>query len=275
MSDQNERGSEEEEFFRLTEDGILEKCDLELPRGYLSSSQVNRYLKCGMQYKFRYIDGIIRPPGIAMAAGSSVHRALEIALKEKMKTSSVPLSLIEDAWWESWRVIKKDIEDWEEDENTVEGQLRKLVKVYHSTKLPEILPLEVEKRFWISVGKSNVPVVGYIDLIDQPENKTIVDHKVVGRSKQQREADSSLQLTLYSKAMQIPKVRFDCLVRGTKTPTVKTLSSQRTQADLDWLEHLFDKVAEAINKGIFMPCDPSSFACSPKYCGYYELCKGR
>ena len=35
-------------------------------------------------------------------------------------------------------------------------------------------------------------------------------------------------------------------------------------------------VADLIKKGVFPRCDPTltNWVCTPKWCGYYEMCKG-
>lgn len=276
---------EDEEFQKLVDETKLEENALQLPRGYLSISQLNTFLRCGLQYQYRYIDGLVSPPGISLVEGSAIHKGLEVILREKKDTGKVaPMSVLHDAWYDAWKEKKKDITDWGEDgeRKTVrdtESRDVGLLSLYYQTKMPVVNPIEVEQRFWTSVGNNNIPVLGYIDMIDQDEldlvnGRSVVDHKVVKSSKSQADANNDPQLTLYAKVSHTDRVRFDCLCK-TKTPKITTVASTRVPTDYLWLVKIFDKVAEAINAGTFMPADPTSWACSPRFCGYYWHCRGK
>jgi hypothetical protein len=276
---------EEEEFQKLLDQAELEKSVLQFPRGYLSVSQVNMFMRCGLQYKFRYVDDVISPPGVSLVEGTSMHKALEVGLREKMDTSKIPpVDVMRDAWRDTWKKRHTDIQDWGDDGKVkasaaAEKHGMSFVTMYHRDNLPKTYPLGVEQRFWTSVGAHNIPTLGYIDLVDQEkidlvDGKTVVDHKIVRATKSQADADSDLQLTLYSEVSDTRHVRFDCFVK-TKSPKIKTVKSTRKRADYKWMSTVFDRVAEAINAGIFLPCDPTSWACTPKFCGYYRMCRGK
>ena len=276
---------EDEEFQKLLDQAELEKSVLQFPRGYLSVSQVNMFMRCSLQYKFRYVDDVISPPGVSLIEGSSMHKALEVGLREKMDTGKIPpVDVMRDAWRDTWKKRQTDIEDWGDNGKvkataTAEHQGMSLVGLYHRDNLPKINPLGIEQRFWTSIGTHNIPTLGYIDLVDQEEidlvdGKTVVDHKVVGSTKSQADADGDLQLTLYSKVSDTRHVRFDCFVK-TKIPKIKIVKAMRKRADYKWMDTIFDKVAEAINAGIFLPCDPTGWACSRRFCGFYRMCRGK
>ena len=276
---------EDEEFQKLLDEAALEESALQSPRGYISISQLNMFMRCGLQYKFRYVDQIVRPPGVTLVEGSSIHKAVEVGLREKMDTGKVaPASIMQDAWRDTWTEKKKEIENWgdEGEKKTVqevESRGLAFLSQYHMNKMPKINPIGVEQRFWTTIGKNNIPVLGYIDLIDQDrmdlvDGRSVVDHKVVRAVKSQADADNDPQLTLYSKVSQNRRVRFDCFCK-TKTPKIKSVESVRTQQHYRWLAYLFDRIAETISAGTFLPADPSHWTCTPKFCGYYYMCRGK
>ena len=278
-------GMEDDDFQQLLDESALESSVLELPRGYLSVSQVNMYIRCGLQYQHRYIDNRVAPPGAALVEGSSMHTSLEVVLSEKKKSGTVaPVSVMLDAWHESWKERKKEVTDWGDkgaslEERGIITRATKFAHLYHDDHLPNIQPLDVEKRSYTMLGKHRIPVLGYIDLIDQENTdlingRVVVDHKVVRSAKTQDSADSDLQLSLYALMENTRSVRFDCFVKS-KLAKIKTVSSRRTQKDIDWMTRIFDNVAVNISKGIFIPCDPTSWACTKKYCGYYNFCRGK
>jgi len=269
----------------LVDESSLDTSELALPRGYLSVSQVNMYIRCGLQYQYRYIDSKVAPPGVALIEGSSMHTSLEVGLTEKKdKNTIAPVSVMLDAWHDAWKENKKEVTDWGDkgaalEERTAATRAAKFVQLYHDNHLPNINPLAVEKRAHTMLGKNRIPVLGYIDLIDQEDTdlingRVVVDHKVVRSAKTQDAADSDLQLSLYALMENTRSVRFDCFVKS-KLAKIKTVSSRRTQKDIDWMTRIFDSVAVNISKGIFIPCDPTSWACTKKYCGYYNSCRGK
>jgi len=276
---------EDEDFQQLVDESALEKSKLELPRGYLSVSQVNMYMRCGFQYENRYVNNKVAPPGVSMVEGSSMHKSLEVGLREKKDKGTVaPVSVMLDAWHDYWKEGKKEVVDWGDEgaqkfERLVTIRASKFVHMYHADYLPNTNPLDIEKRSYAMVGKHRIPVLGYIDLIDQENTdlingRVVVDHKVVRSAKSQSDADNDLQLTLYSYMENTRSVRFDCFVKS-KLAKIKTVSSHRTQKDIDWMFKIFDNVVLNISAGIFMPGDPTSWVCSKKYCGYYNSCRGK
>ncbi len=56
-----------------------------LPTNHISATQLNMYLRCPAQYKFRYVDGIILPPKSALTKGKAVHRGQEFNYWQQLK----------------------------------------------------------------------------------------------------------------------------------------------------------------------------------------------
>jgi len=279
---------------------------LSLPKGYMSISQVNMYLRCGRQYKFRYVDDHKRPPAVPMALGSGGHAALEVTHHHLVDHETpAPTEQLLSCFSDKWEEISLLVEDWE---GAVPGQIKDvgiaLVRLYNSTVAPNVRPQVdaqqvrgIEKKFEITVG--GVPMLGYIDLIDANSDiamsheelerirsvmgpkwvaadlrTSIADFKFTGKTMAQAVVDGSLQLTMYSLATGIAAVRFDQLIK-TKVPKIKRAVSVRTSRDHAWLKHLVREVAEAVSKGVFPPCDPTEWVCSPKWCGYWAMCRGK
>ena len=262
-------------YEQLVKEAAIEESTYALPRGYLSWSQVGSYMRCPKAYEWRYIKGIISPPPARMAEGSAIHKGLEAGHREQKKTHKVPpLDVFLDAWHMKWKNVSKEIKDWEgETSRIVEVRDKTFLTDYRATRVPVLRPVGVEERFYSMLGK--IPVLGFIDLIDHEKSgKTVVDVKVVSRTKSEADVNSDGQLTLYSCVTGVEQVRFDCFVKLKKAPVIKTISSTRTATDHVWIERVFDGVAKAISTGIFPPCDPSSWICSEKWCGFWDICRG-
>jgi len=278
-----------------------------LPHGYLSHSQIEMYLKCPRQYYFRYIRDEKRPPAVAMTLGSSAHKAVETTHHHIVDHKTpAPIEMVLAAYSDTFDKKAVDVpdEEWQEegnDKGSVKDAGVRLVTIYNRDFAPLVKPQVnngvrgIEKKIEVSVA--GVPMVGYIDLIDtnadaimSPEERALLqahgadvpemfrtavtDFKTKSKSVSQAEIDGSFQLTFYSYAEGISMVRYDQLLRQ-KKPKVKRMHSQRTQKDYGWMSEIVSSVAKAITAGIFPPCDPTSWACTPKWCGFYHMCRGK
>jgi len=275
----------DEEYDDLVEKGKLPATTLDLPKTHISVTQVHLYQNCPKAYYWRYVKDLIVPPAARAIEGKAVHQSLEKGHRERMSSGKMaPLELLLEAHNDAWKDMKPEIETWDEDhdENSILKRARMFLTQYHTKHLPALKPVGVEKRFWWTVGQRHIPVLGFIDLIlDKPKEAAedpgncpeVVDYKVVARSKSQADIDSDLQLTTYSRATGIPQVRFDQFVKTT-SPTVKILQSRRDVKSYRWAEAVFEGVAQAINAGIFPPCNTGSWICTEKWCGYWSRCRG-
>lgn len=301
------KGREEMQGVNVSDEAFDEpSIPLTLPKKYLSISQVNMYLRCARQYKFRYIDDHKRPPGSSMALGSSGHAALEVTHHHLVDQEvPAPTEQLLDRFADKWTEISAFIEDWEGAEP---GQLKDmgvaLVRLYNTNVAPHVRPhvdannvRGIEKKFEVTVG--GVPMLGYIDLIDANSDITmshtelenvrslmgpkwvaedlrtaIADFKFTGKTMPQAMVDGSIQLTMYSLATGIHAVRFDQLIK-TKIPKLKRATSIRTRSDHLWLQRIVREVADAISKGVFPPCSPTEWVCSSKWCGFWGMCRGK
>lgn len=271
-----------EEYDVLVEEGMLPPCTVDLPNDYISVSQVSTYLRCPKQYEWRYVKGMISPPAARMAEGKAMHKSVEVGNRERLLSGMLaPLDMLLDAYSDSWKEERVDVEDWDEDhtEDLILKRDRVFLMTYHKNYMPRVEPKNIEQRFWLTTRNLHIPVLGYIDLIAQdnhaenPEKEVVVDYKVVSRKIPQDEVDRSLQLTTYSRAANASHVRFDAFVK-TKTPKVVILKSGRTLKDWLWGEQVIEGVASAITAGVFPPCLPTDYSCSAKWCGYYSRCRG-
>jgi hypothetical protein len=232
-----------------------------------------------------------------MAEGKAMHRGLEVGHCEALKTGGVTVDVMLDAYNDSWKGIRTDI-DWklENDESEKEIVSRDMLflKMYHNDYLPTVRAVVdqsgpfVERRFFVSVGELCIPLLGYIDLLAEPQSlievlssnsksllplirSVVVDHKVVGRAKSQTDVKEDMQLTVYSHVAKTTAVRFNSFTK-TKKPTIKTVEDTRTSADWAWVEYVIQEVAKGIAAGVFIPSAPG-WSCSSKWCGYYAECR--
>jgi hypothetical protein len=273
----NKNNNKKEKEIKRNESGLqILTPDEELPKGYLSVSQIEMYLRCPKQYEYRYVKGLIQPPAVALVEGSCHHNALEMNNINKFKNDTdFDSKTVLEKFLDEFADKKKEIPKSEwissgENANIINERGRNLIKNYMKEVAPTIKPFCLpEKRFEVELG--GVPILGFIDLV---EEKEVIDYKVTKAAKSQIVADNSIQLSVYSYAEKKKNVSFCCLTK-TKASAVRITSSSRNDGDYAAVDAIIGSVVNGIKAGNFPLCDPTnSFPCSEKYCGYWKQCKG-
>lgn len=244
------------------------------PGHVYSYTQISMYLRCSMQYQFRYMEGKKSPPGIALVEGSSHHEALAYNNLRKMRTGKdvKPKTHI-DKFMSHFEKMKFGVpaDGWgSTNEDEVVSRARGIIKVYHEQYAPEVKPRAVEKRYTVKIG--GVSFLCIVDLeMDGKNGRAMRDYKVVARRSSAGEAESNLQLTVYSIATEIDDVGLVQLLK-LKNPAVHELTSSRTIPQKRHAVRIIKGVVEGIKKGVFGRCDPSGWLCNARFCGYYHEC---
>lgn len=256
----------EEEFSSIRSD--------KLPRGYLSASQIQKYLTCPEDYRLTYIEGRKFKPNSKMIRGSSVHKMVEkslIMLKGR-GVAPMPEEVLDSSRGIVTSVLESQEPGEEIDIEEVIDSSQKSFQAWYKERMHSVVPIAVEQQVLASVG--GVPAKGFIDYIDgSGGSPTVVDLKV-GNKK--RDPCNSLQLGLYSLMTGIPSVAYDTILQPTKRLPcrINYESADYTEKHLQHIERLVGKVYEGITSGYFPLCLPDNWACNPAYCSNYERCRG-
>jgi DNA helicase-2/ATP-dependent DNA helicase PcrA len=232
----------------------------------LSASAIDIYERCPMRFKLERDWNIPREVSAALHYGSAMHRAL-LAYYEAVRHGreindeaviDVFLSTLADAGIE---------ERYQHDLYELQGveQLRTFLHAVRRAPQPEIA--ETEASFTIQVGQATIR--GRIDRMDRLEDGTmaIVDYKT-GKARSQKDADESLQLSIYALAAQekwatvASRIAFHNLEDNSRIETL------RDQYALNAARLKVEKVAADIVAGKF-PAKPG-FQCGS--CPYRNLC---
>lgn len=251
-----------------------------MDKKYLSFTQLNMFLRCPMQYEYRYIKGLKIPPSGAMIQSKVWHETLEKNYKQKIK-SDTDLSLWDMQEYYASRydeTLNNEEINFEEDEDParLKDQGVSIVATHHRIIAPRVKPVTVEEEFCISLGDDfPFELKGVWDLIES--NGTIVDNKAYSKTPNQDEVNKDLQFTVYILGYRTLKkkiennLRMDAIIKTKKLKAIQ-IQTSRTNEDCRWLLSLIEKVAQAIKSGIFYP-NPNGWHCDPRYCGYWEKCK--
>lgn len=271
-----------------------------LPRGYLSASQVGSYLRCGLQYFFRYIQGVNSPPNIAMLTGTACHFGFETYFQDCIDTGVPSVLPGKDI---AEMAISNIEQETEEKDITLEGadkdrtvkEIEIAVTSYIDHVAPRVTPIAVEQeiRFELAEG---IEILAYIDLVMRGETAPVVcDYKITGKKWSIAQLSNNLQFMLYSIGMEVEDIEIHNMRKvivpshATKDKdTGWTKASHDVTNNIRILRHKFNvesekthiinltkAVASNISKGVFMPCSPDAWNCNPTWCGYWHLCRGK
>lgn len=250
---------------------------------HIRSTFYNTWLRCPEQFRRRYIEGDILPPGIAAHVGSGLHGAAELNFTEKLITGEdQPKSILQDAAATAYRarldrdgvfVCHAEMPSLQKDLAAGLDMAVKLVDPFFEFA-PEIQPSLVEHKSSIDV--EGLPrITGTVDLYTV--DKRLSDLKTAKRTWSQQQADTTTQLTIYrefvKRELGTPPDTYtiDCFVK-TKTPKYESVKTVRNDEDFEVLANKMRLMMRMVNAGIFPPADPGSWVCSPRFCGYYLTC---
>lgn len=241
---------------------------------HLSYSSISTYLLCPRSWRFHYVDKIKTPTSPSLVFGSAFHNAVEQHL-----TTRDPII---DLWHQAWadQLEKEQAIDWGEDtpETLCNDGVRMLSHPDAIDVLARIQPKSIETKVVLDVLNVPVPIIGYVDLIEQ--DFVPADIKTSNKSWSEDRANTEMQPTFYLAAIMQSgpnfnrdlKFRYYIFVK-TKMPKIQVIETTRTPADLFWLLEMIEDVWQGIEREVFPP-NPGTWKCAPKWCDYWDRCRG-
>jgi len=256
---------------------------------HISFSQLNMLLRCGEQYRRRYIQKEIIAPSGSMVRGRSCHKSEEKNFKQKITSNiDLPIEQVKDVFSDEWERGKYQIR-WTEEElgedspTKTEGKFKDsgiaLIGVYHTELAPLVIPEAVEDKFTVHFEGGYPDLTGIIDRIDKGDQ--IVDLKFVGKSPSEDDLLKDIQITAYDFGYRNTRKKKPSLLKkeyaiSTKKP--KTAIQECEPRDDETLNRFLRRLESAmgaIEKGNFLPASHGWWGCSQKWCGYWLTCKFR
>ena len=268
---------------------------------HLSYSQLQMYLRCGMQYYFRYILGLKEPPALAPTAGTAGHNAVEADGRRKIRTGmNMALDEMLDYFSSTFDQKTEEVElKPDEDKGETKDAIVASLATYHANIAPKMIPLQVERAFTLQIEGVR-PVQGRIDAITLATKRVPVwqetgkaeiwDNKFTmsRRTKSQLEVDTSPQLSTYDMAFEqetgkpprtvgliqfMPPgrdhIRYPAQVtvipRSPELMTAEARAKRKARTI-----HQYQTAEAGIAAGIFIPTD-NAMTCG--WCGYRERCQ--
>lgn len=246
-----------------------------IPDNHLSASRVNTFMRCGMQYYFRYCDGLISPPSGALAVGSSFHSSIAKDYLQKANTrANLPLDEVMDFFSEDWQERKHEVQWWEgEEPGRFKDQGYGLLEAYYNEIALAVQPASVEREFEIQFANKDWNFIGYIDRVD--EDGVIAETKTVGQTPPRPKTDHKGQIVAYTTGYRSEghvesESRLEYAVK-LKTPKIVSYPFKVSNTEVDFFLAQIARVASLIENEVFMP-NRTSRLCNQRWCGYSQAC---
>jgi len=249
----------------------------------LSTSSVNLYLQCPRKWKYRYLDRVPAPVGVALPFGTAFHNMIE----EQITTPVDSRAPLGELWPKHWASAVGQRHDISWGTKTFDGMLELGQRMADSESIKDtvnlIVPMVledqkplVEKYFSFVIPQVGVPFVGYVDVVQQ--NGIVADFKTAGKRWPAGKAEKQLQAQFYLAGLQaigvpIQKRTFQFFIfTKTKAPQAVTYTLTHTEQSIQFALDVVKDVWRGIKGGAFPICDSSNFLCNERFCEYWEHC---
>ena len=275
---------------------------------HMSFSQLSMYLRCSMQYYFRYILGLKDKPKVSLSIGKGGHAALEWNTKRKIATGTdqpVEEVVQKASDFMDHYLRELPISEYEKDVEPGETKDKFLAatKVFRVRDAPSIQPLSAELAFDLDLNEYIADPIeeplklvrGKIDVVSTDRDLHVAapviapikvdDYKFVTRKRSQNEVNLSPQLTLYAGVIRKvigrwpSKLGYLQMHPGTTRdapdaiPLIREpqhMTGNALEARMRRLIYQFRKAEAGIRAAIFIPTD-DPITCS--WCGYRDRCQ--
>jgi len=245
----------------------------ELPKNYISYSQIAMYKRCPMQYKFRYIDGIKKPPKSALLLGQGLHSGLTEGFLMKINqtgdTRKIVNTICEKTAAEI-ETLNSQMEfefDEGEDVNKIKDDATKMGKIYYLNVGKKIKPKEVKKSFEIEFTNTEWKLRGEIDLIETD----IIDWKTGSQKLQDDYILYDEQLKLYKLVVPKRTIIHQIVRYKIKEPQVFIFYNNPSEKEIQETLRNCAIIVQLIRTGYFYKRNDVRY-CS--WCGYKDICQG-
>ncbi len=218
-----------------------------------------------------------------MARGTGVHTASQVNFEQKIESrEDLPAKeLVEiavtDFESEVAGGITLDVDDAAGCDTVIgyaKDEVRDATEFYANHVAPLYQPIFVEKEIVIELpGERDLLMV-----LDVGTKNGFMDLKTAKKTKNQDDADNSLQLTAYAVGYLHDQgewpgsIHLETIVCTTKQVKRQVLETTRDDDDIATLSFRIDAFTKAIAAGNFIPAPAGAWWCSPKWCGYWNIC---
>jgi len=242
-------------------------------RSYLSVSQIRKYMNCGMQYYYRYVEGMSEKMGSAVLRGSSVDNAAnEHFLKQAVTNQGLTeVQFVDFAVNVHEKEQDSETFDWTKDDvtkNKSKDRTSKLAATYHKEFGGMFKAKDVQVEL-VSVDDDGEEFKGFADFITV--DGIVVDNKVKKRNVTP-DLTRDVQLVKYADMANVNKVGM-AVVQDLDSPKNFYHQANVTQDHKDRVNKRIQHVKSGIKNKVFMPAAEGSWICTQKWCSFWDICE--
>ena len=247
---------------------------------HISVSQVNTYLKCQVQWYWKYLTDVPRPNIARLIHAVAAHNGIAHHLNQRMHGAHSIKESIELAQ-DHFNTKTKDIDLLFDkvffNKDVAISSLNKILtqalpEIDEIIKYPMLTEWKLENSERAVILSTGQKVVGIIDCVDSEGN--IYDFKVTGNTNNIQNVIQSLQLGVYAFFIQpTKKVGLISISNktGKVTPVSVPCSVQRGERAIMALDMAAKNIQSSIKNHSFIP-NTEGWHCSSTYCDYHAVC---
>jgi len=248
---------------------------MNLPRGYISYSQINTYQSCPRKYYYAYIEERDVPLNDKILLGVAFHSTLEEFFNKKIENKSVKKVSLIKTFRNQFEILCKGNEViWSGSREDVEARGIRFVDYFMVHLAPVLNPLMVEKELQVEMDELGVTLKGIIDLVEK--DYTITDFKTTSSKwSNSRMKRSHLQMVIYrylfekSFGTTNPELKLKILYSSNKSKIGhQEVVLKSVDVNLEKMIQIIQYVVDNIQKEIFFRNE--SYFCG--FCDFRSIC---
>jgi CRISPR/Cas system-associated exonuclease Cas4 (RecB family) len=245
----------------------------------VSASRLGTWLQCRLKFKFRYLDGIAKPPTPALHVGSVIHTVLQQWSLARWRRVPLDDETVGGIFNHAWRVWQEEQEiAWDGEEDAIKASALATLRIYlKETPIPkDEKPEAVEVGVEMDLASHGLPMlVGILDLVRK--GGRIVDFKTTGKTPDPgmllhtTETQTTAYAMLYREATERRETGIELhhLVRLKTPKIVVTEAGPATERQISRFFHLAESYVRGLEAEDFVPSP--GFACAA--CDYFKECR--
>jgi hypothetical protein len=245
----------------------------------VSASRLGTWLQCRLKFKFRYLDGIAKPPTPALHVGSVIHTVLQQWSLARWRRAPLDANTVIAIFDHAWGVWQEEQEiAWEGEEDATKANALVTLQTYlRETPIPQDeKPEAVEVGVEMDLASHGLPMlVGILDLVRK--GGRIVDFKTTGKTPTPEmllhttENQTTAYALLYREATERRETGIELhhLVRLKSPKIVVTEAGPATERQITRFFHLTESYVRGLEAEDFVPSP--GFACAA--CEFFQECR--
>lgn len=222
---------------------------------YLSYSQIDTFLTCPLQYKYRYVIKLPVPQSAALSFGDTIHKTMETFYGEVKKGQKPTVDDLLHIYTGQWRSVGYGEKSYEA---KMKAHGEELLREYYELGYEEgKVPRSLEDSFKLKITPT-LTIGGKVDRVDQLADGKIeiIDYKT-GKAPKTRDVRKDLQLTVYAMAATDQGVYAyrpeDVIVSFYFFEGQQKVTGTRTKEQLEEARDIIIKTAQDIAVSDFKP----------------------